>query len=214
LDRPGATYFITACLDGSIPAEGLLDVTRYRTSLAQRRKPEDLSDDKWRSLCWKWMFARQDQWLDQSLAVRSLADPIAARILVDSFYYYAGERYDLLAYVVMPSHFHWVFTPRADWEVTLSDERPARERIMHGLKLHTAFECNRHFSERGTFWQSESYDHCVKDEDELERIIHYIELNPVKARLAKSREEWEFSSARDRAKWGIAFGQPLLRPRI
>jgi REP-associated tyrosine transposase len=47
----------------------------------------------------------------------------------------------------------------------------------------------------GTFWQDESYHHCVRDEDELARIFDYIELNPVKARLCASREEWKWSSA-------------------
>src|ERR1039458_3349857 len=33
------------------------------------------------------------------------------------------------------------------------------------------------------FWQHESYDHWVRDQLELERIVAYIENNPVKAGL-------------------------------
>lgn len=29
-DMPGATYFITSCLDSSIPAEGLLDIVKHQ----------------------------------------------------------------------------------------------------------------------------------------------------------------------------------------
>jgi hypothetical protein len=113
----------------------------------------------------------------------------------------------------MPSHFHWVFTPRADWAEDLTDDRTPRERIMHSVKLYTARECNRHLLLTGAFWQDESHDHCVSDEDELWRIIEYVELNPVKAGLIDAREKYLFSSAHDRAKFGIAIGQPLVRPR-
>ncbi len=213
-DLPGATYFVTACLAGSIPAAGLLDIEQYRESLYSRRKPDHVSDDDWKEKCWKWTFAREDQWLDRSLAVRHLADRTAATVVVDSFYHFTGQRYDLLAYVVMPSHIHWVFTRRHDWVSTLSDDRSPRERIMHTLKLHTAIECNRHRSATGAFWQDESYDHCVLDLGELQRIIDYVELNPGKAGLVDSRAEWEFSSAHDRLKWGISPGSPLVRLNV
>jgi hypothetical protein len=47
--------------------------------------------------------------------------------------------------------------------------------------------------------------------DELERIILYIENNPVKAGLVSAPELWPFSSAHDRKLLGLAFGEPLWR---
>lgn len=82
---------------------------------------------------------------------------------------------------------------------------------MHSIKRHTARQCNRLLNREGRFWQEESYDHCVRNEDELERIIYYVENNPVKAGLAASAALWQFSSACDRAASGILIGQPLLR---
>ena len=84
---------------------------------------------------------------------------------------------------------------------------------MHSLKSFTANECNKILKQKGVFWQDESYDHWVRDDDELLRIIEYIELNPVKAGLAKSAAEFIFSSAHDRAAWGIKAGEPLIPPR-
>jgi REP element-mobilizing transposase RayT len=119
-----------------------------------------------------------------------------------------------MAYVVMPSHFHWVFTPRREYEATLPKGQSARERIMHSVKRHTALQCNARLHLTGdTFWQPESYDHCVENEDELERIVDYVELNPVKAGLVKSRENWRFSSAYDRIQYGIPLGRPLVKPK-
>jgi len=38
----------------------------------------------------------------------------------------------------------------------------------------------------------------VRDDAELERIVAYINANPVKAGLAPSPHEWLYSSAHDR----------------
>jgi putative transposase len=84
---------------------------------------------------------------------------------------------------------------------------------MHSVNRHSGRKCNEYLRRQDAFWQRESYDHCVDDEDELQRIIDYVELNPVKAGLVRSRELWEFSSAYDRLRWGIPFGRPLVRPK-
>ena len=84
-DRPGATYFVTACLAGSIPAEGLLEISRFRASLAERPRPGHVSEHDWKLNCWKRTFAVCDEWLDQYPAVRHLADPALATIVADTW---------------------------------------------------------------------------------------------------------------------------------
>jgi REP element-mobilizing transposase RayT len=128
-------------------------------------------------------------------------------------YFFAGARYDLLAYVVMPSHFHWLFRPLPNWVEQLGDTirvRSPRERIMHSLKRYTARECNKILHAQGAFWQQESYDHWVREGDELERIIEYIEENPVNAKLARTPQMWAFFSAADRERMRIDVGMPPL----
>jgi hypothetical protein len=60
-------------------------------------------------------------------------------------------------------------------------------------------------------WQPESYDHWARSGDESERIINYIEQNPVKARLVATPEEWEFGSARVRKLKRVELGQAFTR---
>ncbi len=79
-----------------------------------------------------------------------------------------------------------------------SDAENPLSSIMHSLKSYTAHEANKILKRSGTFWQSESYDHWVRDEDELERIVNYIAGNPVKAGLVEKPHEWFFCSAHDR----------------
>ena len=43
------------------------------------------------------------------------------------------------------------------------------------------------------FWHNESYDHYVRGEKELARIVEYILNNPVKAGLVEDWQEWRFN---------------------
>jgi type I restriction enzyme R subunit len=212
IDVDGGTYFVTSCLAGSIPAEGLLDIKQYERELASRRPANDASKER-HIRNWKLVFARTDSWLDRQPAVRHLADPQLSGEVEKSMCHFAGTRYDLLAYVVMPSHFHWVFRPLETWTATLpsDDDAPSpREIIMHSLKRFTARACNELLGTQGAFWQDESYDHSVRDEDELLRIIEYVEMNPVNAGLVEQAALWHFSSAyRRKVAWAEP-GAPLL----
>lgn len=214
-DVPEATYFVTACLAGSIPASGLLDIRDYEASLARRPRPAAVSEADWARQRWKLAFVRAEEWLDERPAVRHLADPELAGIVAGSLLFFAGVRCEVLAYVVMPSHIHWVFRPLPSWVQGLEPgprERAPRERIMHSIKRFTGHECNLRLQAKGAFWQAESYDHWVRDVEELERIIHYVEHNPVKAGLCTDAALWPYSSARLRQDLGLPFGAPL--PRI
>ena len=62
-------------------------------------------------------------------------------------------------------------------------------KVMQSLKRFTGLEGNRILGVKGqAFWQDESYDRLVRDRGEFERIVEYIEMNPVHA--------WTCSSVR------------------
>src|SRR5436190_11311728 len=68
---------------------------------------------------------------------------------------------------------------------------------MQSLKRFTSREGNRILGRTGQrFWQDESYDRLDRNDAEFERVGHYIEMNPVKAGLAATPEEFPWSSAR------------------
>jgi type I restriction enzyme R subunit len=217
-DAEDATFFVTACLAGSIPARGLIRLEKFREQLERRPRPNGLSVDEWETRKQKLVFAQFDDLIDCESAVRHLANPAAASEVESSLRHFAGERYDLLAVVVMPSHFHWVFHPRANCVLSWIEEerqsgkpvpRTPRQRIMQSVKGYSAYRCNRLLGLHGEFWQDESYDHVVRDDDELFRIIEYVENNPVKAGLVERREDWQWSSAGERVRLEIPCGEPL-----
>ncbi|HWN10844.1 MAG TPA: transposase [Pyrinomonadaceae bacterium] len=96
--------------------------------------------------------------------------------------------YRLSAYVVMSNHVHILIWPMA-----------LLYRITKSVKGYTARECNKLLGRTGEkFWQDESFDHSVRNEDQFYRIESYIERNPVKAGLVATPEEWPWSSAAKR----------------
>ena len=86
----------------------------------------------------------------------------------------------------MPNHVHFV----ANLPLHFSTPFHA---LMHHFKGRTAYTANRLLNRRGAFWQSESYDHVVRDSAELSRIVTYVLQNPVKARLVSDWQDWPFS---------------------
>jgi hypothetical protein len=61
-------------------------------------------------------------------------------------------------------------------------------RIIHSWKSYTANVANSVIGKRGPFWYREYYDHCIRDQKELERSIRYVLDNPAKAGL----REWPY----------------------
>lgn len=104
----------------------------------------------------------------------------------------------------MPNHVHLVVdtanqldTLQPDEEVTSSNYRQLYQ-TLKVIKGGSAFEANRLLNRRGAFWQSESYDHYVRDDAELKRIINYTLQNPVKSGLADDWREWPYTYLSER----------------
>ena len=103
--------------------------------------------------------------------------------------------YDLHAYVVIANNVHTLLTPI----VTAS-------KLLHSVKGFTAREANQILGRTGEpFWQSESYDHWVRDEKEFDKVRRYIENNPLQAGLVARPEAC--ATARDSTRRA-----PALRP--
>ncbi len=107
----------------------------------------------------------------------------------------------------MPNHVHVLLTPCVELKT-----------VTQGIKGWTAWKINALQKQRGrVFWQDESYDHWARDEDEMFRIIDYIENNPVTAGLCDSPELWPWSSAyfRKLFVWSIGDSfQPEWKPKV
>ena len=110
-------------------------------------------------------------------------------MVTESILFRDGKTYDLVAFCIMLNHVHLVCTPLEK----LAKTYYGLTEILHSVKRHTAREANKILQRKGTFWQDESYDHFIRDDAELERIVKYVLHNPVKAGLVKEQTDWKWN---------------------
>ena len=183
--------FITFSLVDSLPAAVVDEL--------KARREEELRAAKTaqeRYNIQKKYFGHFDKWLDRCEHGHDwLRQENIAQIVADEIHKKADQHYELYAYCIMPNHVHLLILsliekfPPSRMKSAIS---PVAE-IMRLLKGRAARYCNLALNRQGYFWHHESYDHYVRDEKEMERIILYILNNPVKAGLAKEWQDWKFT---------------------
>ncbi len=114
-----------------------------------------------------------------------LSNPIIANILKKELHKYDSKDYKLICYSIMPNHVHLVFY--------LLEKSRSISKIMQSIKRTSAYYSNLELKRKGSFWQAESYDHIVRTGDELEKLIEYTLMNPVKAGLIEDWKCWEYN---------------------
>lgn len=206
LQPDGAILFVTFRLFGSLPDSVLEDlrIERERLRLLPARTDESPRD---RALCeGKRLFGL----MDNALAVEArlsmsetgnwLRDPALAGIVRDKMRFFEGERYREHRYVLMPNHVHWLLEPLKQSNSSESDACWPIGQILKSTKGTSSSECNQLLGRIGPFWQDERYDHVVRDAGEYQRIVSYIDGNPVQARLCASPADWFWGSAGETAR--------------
>jgi REP element-mobilizing transposase RayT len=202
-----AMFFITFRLANSLPANVIIRLEKECKEVLRRVGKRAASEDGARELYTqrKRHIARFDEFLNRALdGPKWLGNDRIARIVADSLHYWDGKRYELFCYCIMPNHVHLVIgvgqleklsnegasLRRVGQHNNLS--RGALSLILFSIKRYTAREANKILERTGAFWQHESYDHTVRDGNELSRIIRYVKENPMKARLVNDWKAWKW----------------------
>ena len=230
--KPGHAHFVTYRLADSIPLVRLKEWQATRQNRIDQPVPNGVTPSQHRARAHKLFYKTYDEYLDKHANVRWLEQDSVADVIRENLYHHHGNRYELLAWCVMPNHVHIVIQPfetelasvvrgcagesdagsvshvadaasigtthQIPFSDEVSDNRSILTRIMHSLKSYTANRANAILGREGRFWQRESYDHWIRDIEELERIVEYVRTNPVAAGLCHAPQEWRFSSAYDR----------------
>ena len=92
-------------------------------------------------------------------------------VVMETFHYYHGKRYELYGCVVMDDHVHAVCRPFDDFDLT---------QIVQTWKSYTAKKIQLSRSASGPLWQEEYFDRIVRDEQELLEKLDYMHNNPYK----------------------------------
>lgn len=96
----------------------------------------------------------------------------------------------ILCYCLMPNHVHYVAIPR---------EEDSLAKTFNTCHMRYAHYFNKKNNVTGHLWQGRFFS-CVLDDTHLYAAIRYVENNPVRAKLVKKPEEWEWSSVREHLK--------------
>jgi len=191
LKKEGAVYFVTFRLADSLPAHEVARLKHERkTILEQARSAKSPLTWHEEQQLLAWYCDKVEALLDAGHGACWLSKPEIADLVANALKHFHGQRYELRAWVVMPNHVHVVAWPMPGH--TLSD-------ILHSWKSFTSSKANKLVNRSGGFWQTESFDHWIRDDEEHARLVAYVENNLVKARFCKAPEDWKWSSASGRA---------------
>ena len=184
-DSPDAIQFLTFRLADSLPADVLRSLKTAVDLLAKNDQPNA-------------MRARIEKYLDRGYGCCLLAHPSMAATLQQAFKFYAGKRYQLIAWCIMPNHVHVLIKPACPLS-----------RIAQGWKTYSARWALQNAEKlqlqlpAGGFWMRGYWDRYIRNEAHLHAAVDYIHQNPVKAGLCPRAESWMWSSAGESSEYGL-----------
>jgi putative transposase len=109
-----------------------------------------------------------------------------ARLFIDTFYRYRREgKFLIHEFVVMPDHFHLLMTPTG---INI-------EKAMQLVKGGFSYRVKKELGLNAETWERGYIDHRIGDANDYAQHVEYTRLNPVKARIAFTIEEYPYSSA-------------------
>jgi putative transposase len=97
----------------------------------------------------------------------------------------------LIAYCLMPNHWHMVVWPRTSTEVSSFCHWIA---TVHAIRHRRETETIGH----GHLYQDRYHSFAIESERRYYEVIRYVEANPVRAGLAALAQDWRWSSASER----------------
>jgi hypothetical protein len=182
--QTGVAYFITFRLADSVP-QPLLHQWRDERAIWLRWHPPPWRADEQREYEERFI-GRIQEWLDAGMGACHMRRPdVRAEVELCLLRFHA-TRYVVDAFVLMPNHVHAVIAPGEGHDLS---------KILQGIKGVSANACNKLFGRKSAFWMDESYDHIIRDAEELAAFRHYIAANPEKAGLKPQEYSLELKNA-------------------
>ena len=164
-----------------------------------------------------------EETLDKGFGSCILQEDKAASIIIENWLHFDKERYDLIAYVVMPNHIHIlikVYPGNSLGKIIWSWKSYTSRRIFEIPELKKKYVDSYLNSNKGAvpsratierqkflepaaacgaprkipLWQREYWDRFIRNEEHYWKAINYIHSNPRKAGLVPSDTEWPYSS--------------------
>lgn len=114
----------------------------------------------------------------------------------------------VLAWCVMPTHWHFVLWPRGDGHLS---EFMRWLTVTHTQRWHAAHQT----AGTGPLYQGRFKSFPIQEDDHLLTVLRYVERNPLRAKLVEEADAWRWSSLWHRVhdQAGLLDDGPLAIPR-
>jgi len=190
-------YFVTIHLAGAIPKLVIERIQHLSAQLQQRESPN--SNDLHLPLM-RTIFRQMEEWLDRVEHNTLLNVPAVAEMVIEAIEHRSQiQHWELFEFVIMPSHIHLLLS------------------VLHGTLKESIEDFKRWTGHKAAklinlpdhrFWQDEWFDHWSRSDEQDERLVLYIQQNPVKAGLVQAAADWKYGSWSQR---GILPGRQVLQ---
>ena len=168
-DDAEKTQFITFHLADSMPRSVC---ERWREELSE--KPKNEADIELRR--------RMERYLDAGSGSCILREKRYSEVVADSLQKDDGIHYSLLAYTIMPNHVHVLIRQNEGSQLPM---------VVRRWKGGSSRQINVLRQSTEKVWQFDYFDRYIRDERHFGKVLQYIHMNPVWAKLAKTPEDWE-----------------------
>jgi putative transposase len=112
--------------------------------------------------------------------------PENAEILIETLLRHRDRKvYALHEFVVMPDHLHLLLTPSAATSL---------EKAMQFIKGGSSHQIGKTRNQKMEIWQVGFHDWTIRDYNDWQAKVEYIDTNPVRAKLVQRPEDWPYSS--------------------
>jgi len=200
--QDGCTYFVTYRLADALPESVIrefeyerelwfqhrgIDITKYKGGAVVLKEVAGRLSKADQQLYARTMATKLHKYLDAGHGSCHLRNPEIRGVVSESLEFFHDRRVWAGDYVVMPNHVHAILRPLPGYKL---------EDILQSIKSYTASRINKMLGAIGRVWMRESYDHIVRDYEQLEAFQQYVRANPEKARLREDEYTYRGASYR------------------
>ncbi len=183
--KEGAAYAVVFRLADSVPSDVSEQWRFQRRDIIERAKSQGrpLTENEEKEL--QRLYSEKiESFLDSGYGECLLKKDDIAEIMDNALKHFDGERYDLLAWAIMPNHIHIIVKPYTGHKL---------DEIVHSWKSFTAKEINKRLGRKGSVWMDEYYDHLIRDDNDFKNQVHYVISNPERAGL----QNWKWYGGKE-----------------